>query len=192
MPRKPRSIITGGIYHIANRGNDRHKVFRQRSDYERFIDRLDTARQHADVKVYGYCLMPNHFHLIVSPQRDGAISEYAQRVWGRYSCEFRARTKTVGHGHVFKGRFWDCHLHDERYFLSALRYVESNPLRAALVARAEEWLWSSFVERLVVGTSAILSPPPVPLPHDWNERVNQIQDPLVLMRLRRAFCPPRR
>lgn len=191
MPRPPRRIVGGQTYHVVNRGNERRVIYPQTADYEDFLERLIDGRQRAPVDLFGYCLMPNHFHLIVRPHTDTAVSEYMHWVCGRYACDLRARTLTVGHGHVFQRRFWSCWLHDEQYFLSALRYVEGNPRRANLVTRAQDWRWNSLTER-GEATLKLLSPLPVTLPASWEALVNVGQDEALLARLRRAVCPPRR
>jgi REP-associated tyrosine transposase len=132
--------------------------------------------------------MRNHFHLILEPTEDNALSTYMQWVTGCYSCYFRARTKTVGHGHVFQRRFWSSPIQDDLHFLMVLRYVEANPLRAKLVPRAEQWEWSSLTDRL---KGKFKTDRGERLPADWCDLVNLIQRPDVLQRLRQEIAPTR-
>ena len=95
MARKNRLAAPGLTDHVVNRGNDRKIVFRQNFDYIAFIELLAEARRKFEVFVYGYCLMPNHFHLLIEPRAHGALSAFMQRVTGRYACTLRQQTNTV-------------------------------------------------------------------------------------------------
>jgi putative transposase len=138
--------------------------------------------------VHGHCLMPNHFHLLLEPKTDEALSAYMQWVTGCYSCYLRTRTETVGQGHVFQRRFWSVGVEDTLHFLMVLRYIEANPLRAKLVDRAEHWRWSSLVNREPGQTSSEWC---MSLPDQWCELVNLVQLPEVLERLRKQITPKR-
>jgi putative transposase len=159
------------VFHVINRGNDRRTIFFEDADYEVFFDFLEDAKTQYAVQVFGVCLMPNHFHAVIQPEVEGALSAYLQRVSGRYACHLRRRTQTVGHGHVFQRRFWSDSIKDPYHFLSVLRYVEANPLQAQLVGRAEEWPWSSMARR-PRAYQPLLDPLPVALPRNWSELVN--------------------
>jgi putative transposase len=166
MPRKCRYAPTGVCSHVINRGNDKRKIFQKDRDYELFIELLIAAKKRAAVSVFGLCAMPNHFHLVVRPDVDGALSTYMQWATGSYAIDYRVRTDTVGHGHVFQRRFWNATASDARHFLAVMRYVEANPVRAALVQSAEEWKWSSMSLRRDA-SNGLLDEPPVALPEDW-------------------------
>jgi putative transposase len=140
------------------------------------------------VRLNGYSAMPNHFHLILEPMEDNALSAYMQWVTGCYSCYFRVRTRTVGHGHVFQRRFWSAAIHDDLHFLMVLRYIEANPVRAKLVPRAEQWGWNSLADRL---DGKFRSDRCALLPADWCEIVNLPQRREVLERLRKEITPKR-
>jgi putative transposase len=145
------------------------------------------ARRFA-VDVHGYCVMPNHFHLLVEAKENEALSAYMQWVTGCYACYLRTRTKTIGEGHVFQRRFWSAGIDDILHFLTVLRYIEANPLRAKLVDRAEHWQWSSLANREQPESSSQWC---VALPDDWCELVNQVQLTEVLERLRKEITPKR-
>ena len=140
------------------------------------------------VKIYGYCPMPNHFHLMVEPETDDALSAYMQWVECCYACDLRARTETKGYGHVVQRRFWSAPVKDDLDFLTILRYVEGNALRSRLVTRAEDWKWSSLADR-DENRWKLLSPLPVTLPSEWCELVNLVQSDEVLDALRKRFRP---
>jgi putative transposase len=174
MARRNRFAAPGLAYHIVNRGNDRKTVFRQDFDYITFIELLAGGARTFEVSIFGYCLMPNHFHLLVEPRVEGALSAFMERVTGRYACAFRRQTGTVGHGHVFQRRFWNAAIYDDLAFLSVLRYIEANPVRASLASEADLWPWTSFTDR-ATRARKILSPLPLPLPRHWSELVNAKQ-----------------
>jgi putative transposase len=188
MARKNRYTPPGFTYHVVNRGNDRRAIFLEHCDYAAFLQRLAQSGHRFPVNVYGYCLMPNHFHLLVEPLEDNALSACLQWLTCRYACEFRKKTKTVGHGHVFQRRFWSAAARDERAFLEYLRYIEANPVRAQLVSKADLWPWSSFADREGCGRR-ILRPCPVEVPAQWAALVNCVQTAEALDRIREALVP---
>lgn len=188
MARRGRYAPGGKIFHVTNRGNDRRVIFRQDQDYKRFLRTLRVGTRRHPVKIYGFCAMPNHFHLIVEPKTDDALSAYMQWVTCCYACDLRARTETKGHGHVFQRRFWSAPINHDLDFLITLRYVEANALRAGLVPRAEDWRWGSLGDRRE-NVRKLLSPLPMTLPAGWCELVNLVQREEVLDRIRRSLNP---
>jgi putative transposase len=135
------------------------------------------------VLVFGYCMMPNHFHLLIEPRAENALSAFMERVTGRYACALRRHTDTVGHGHVFQRRFWNAAISDDLAFVSVLRYIEANPVRASLVPEADLWPWSSFTDR-ETRARKILSPLPLQLPSQWSKLVNGKQSEQILDKIR--------
>ena len=185
MARRKRFAGPDYAFHIVNRGNDRQAVFHQATDYQAFLALLRAANQRFPVALHGYCLMPNHFHLLVWPQTPTALSAYMQWVSCRYACDLRRRTNTRGHGHVFQRRFWSAPIEDRLGLLAVLRYIEANPSRACLVGRAEMWLWSSLCERERGPDVAV--PLPFDLPNDWLALVNLRQTEQALLAIREAL-----
>jgi putative transposase len=160
--------------HVTNRGNDRRQIFFHPADYEGFLALLAKAGEKFDVDLLGYAVMPNHFHLVVAQRSDRAVSAYLHWVSCCAACNFRSETGTVGAGHVFQRRYWSQVLSDVNHYLTALRYVEANALRARLVERAEEWKWGSLWERHTAGRR-LLADSPVALPPEWRGIVNGVQ-----------------
>jgi putative transposase len=158
---------------VTNRGNDRRRIFADAADYRSFLHRLDLGKRRYAVRLHGLCLMPNHFHALVLPEEDGALSAYLQWVTARYACDLRAATHTTGGGHIFQRRFWSGGIDDPLHLLRVLRYIEANPVRGKLVERAEEWPWSSLALRAERGW--LLDPIPLALPDDWLALVNRDQ-----------------
>lgn len=140
------------------------------------------------MEILGLCVMPNHFHLLLRPKTDAALSAYMQWVTCRYACKFRRQTGTLGDGHVFQRRFWSAPVVGEHHFLAVLRDIEANPVRANLVSRAEAWPWSSLSERFAANFG-FLTAPPLQLPRDWRDLVNQGQSPDVVTAIRDAVSP---
>ena len=173
---RPRFAPTGNTFHVINRGNDRRRIFFEDADYEAFILLLQRAKEQHAVKVYGLCLMPNHFHALVRPEKERALSAYWQWVQGCYACDLRSQTRTMGYGHVFQRRFWSGGIEDRHHFLTVLRYIEANPVVGHVVRRAEEWQWSSFTLRKDA-EHQLLDPLPIHLPHDWSAIVNDAPGP---------------
>ncbi|HVV99014.1 MAG TPA: transposase [Planctomycetaceae bacterium] len=99
------------------------------------------------MRVCGYCLMPNHWHLVLWPERDGDLAAFMLRLTVTHVTRWQRHEKQVGHGHVYQGRFKSFPVSSDEYFYQAVRYVERNALRAQLCRRAEQWRWSSLWRR---------------------------------------------
>ncbi len=153
-----------------NRGNAKATVFHDDRDYEAFEDLMHQASQRISMRILAWCLMPNHFHLVLRPYRNGDLSCWMHWLLTAHVKRHRRRHVTVGR--IWQGRFTappvqrDCHL------LIVMRYAERNPVRGGLVRRAEDWHASSLRHR-VNGSDGLLHPAPIPLPEDWVEFVNE-------------------
>jgi putative transposase len=185
MPRTARADSGGVCYHVLNRGNGRAEVFHKPEDYEAFLRLIPLANERLPLRVLGYCLMPNHFHLVLWPREDGDLGRWMQ--WLMTSHVRRYHRHFGGSGHVWQGRFKAFPIQQDEHLLTVLRYVERNPLRAGLVERAEAWQWSSLRERLSREPSEILYPLPIELPRDWRTRVNRAQSAAEEAALRRSI-----
>jgi putative transposase len=160
------------VYHVVNRATERQALFVQDSRYELFLALLAVALQRFPITLLAYCIMPNHWHLVLKPLETRALSAFMHWLTARHARHHRFTTGTAGRGHVYQGRFRSSLVERESYYWNVFRYVEANPVRASLVARAEEWKWGSLFERQNPERS-LLSPPPVSLPTNWAEIVNQ-------------------
>ena len=141
MARPRRNQTPGLIRHIMSRGNGRMRIFRGDDDYRQFVHLLGDAVERFGVACWNYCLMPNHYHLTVVPSV-GNLSEAIRRLNSVYAQWWNRRHRRVGH--VFQGRFKDQIVEREGYLLALSRYVVTNPVRARLAARPEDWPWSSY------------------------------------------------
>ena len=184
MPRRPRRIPPNSIHHIVNRGNDKKVIFPEAIDYASFLVLLREAREKYPVELYSYCLMPNHFHLVVRTPDLKAISAYMHFVQCSHACDLRACYRSRGHGHVFQRRYWSKLVEGAGYLLTVMKYVEANPVRAGLVDWAQKWEWSSMWDR-VTGERDLLHPPPFWLPDDWPLAVSIPLEQVDIDRIRR-------
>ncbi len=172
MPRPPRQFPPDLALHIINRGNDRRRLFTRAGDYARFLVLIRRAARRYPVDLLAYVLMPNHWHLVMWPAQAEDISRFLQWLTGTHASRLRRLSNTVGEGHVYQGRYHAFPIESAEHLLRTMRYVEANPLRAALVDRAEDWPWSSLADRR--GQVRLISPAPTDLPPlaDWLTLVN--------------------
>lgn len=171
MPRTARAAIGGIVYHVLNRGNGRMGVFRKPGDYHAFVQLLLEGKAKAKVELFGFCLMPNHWHLVLRPKADADLAAYLSWVSNTHVKRYRAHYRRTS-GHLYQGRYKSFPVNEDAYFLTLLRYVEANPLRAKLVGRAEKWPWSSLgcPGKL---SSKLLDTWPLDRPRNWAALVNQ-------------------
>lgn len=188
MGRPLRAAAGGVIYHVLNRANARRRIFKNPNDFEAFERVLGDAHARVPARVLTYCVMPNHWHLVLWPSRDGDLSRFMAWLTLTHTQRWHAYHQSIGAGHVYQGRYKSFPVQDDHHFLMVCRYVERNPLRAGLVARPEEWRWSSLWRR-TQGESAIptwLAPWPIEQPRDWLNWVNEPQTATELEPLRRS------
>lgn len=186
MPRRPR-VATGGLaYHVLNRRVGRLPLFEKPADYAAFEMILQAAVERTRLRLVAYCLMPNHWHLLLWPRTDGELSEALRWLTVTHTQRWHAHRHTAGTGPVYQGRFKSFPVQTDEHFLTVARYVERNARRAQLVDRAEEWQWSSLWRRTQGEQKAMawLSEWPVDRPGDWVARVNQPETAAELEALR--------
>ena len=147
MPRPPRIDFPDAVYHVTSRGNGRDVIFWSDDDRTRFLAQLADNLHTAAVLLYAFVLMDNHVHAVVWPESDGDLSAFMQQITNMHVKRWKEHRHEVGYGHLYQGRYKCFPVETERYFYQVVRYVERNALRANLVARAEDWLWSSLRAR---------------------------------------------
>jgi putative transposase len=188
MPR-PNRVTPGGVpFHVLNRAVGRRTLFASPADYEAFTESVAEAMRTRPMRVCAYCVMPNHWHMVLWPEHDGDLSCFIQHFTNLHVKRWKKFRNEIGLGHLYQGRFKSFPIQTETYFRYVVRYVERNPLRASLVTRAEEWQWSSLGQPSPAGPIP-LSRWPVPGPtrtsrHDWIEWVNRPQTEGELASLR--------
>lgn len=140
MPRIARIVAPGFPHHVTQRGNRRADVFFDRADRQKYLMLLAGYMDRYGVDLWAYCLMTNHVHLVVVPKEDSSLGRTMRDAQQAYSCH--VNRKLGQSGHLWHSRFYSTVL-DESHLWAAVRYVERNPVRAGLAARAEEYAWSS-------------------------------------------------
>jgi putative transposase len=184
MARLARAVFPRIAHHVTQRGNGRQKTFFDDSDYALYRDLLREHCARADVAVWGWCLMPNHVHLILVPADEDGLRRALARVHRIYAGRIHERLQRTGH--FWQGRF-GCVAMDEEHLLAALRYVALNPVRAGLVPRAQDWRWSSVRAQLGIEPDLLTDVTAVGerVP-DFAELLDAAENEEAAMRLRRA------
>lgn len=142
MARPLRLEFSGAVYHITARGNARQEIFLDDNDREKFLSLLGQEVEQQRWKCYSYCLMGNHYHLVIETPEGNLVSG-VKRLNGVYSQWFNRRHGRVGH--LFQGRYKSIIVDKESYLLELCRYVVLNPVRAGIVQRPGDWKWSSYI-----------------------------------------------
>ena len=182
MPRTARASIGNICYHVINRGNNRCEVFHKNADYARFTEMLGEAVERLDLRVLSWCLMPNHFHLVLWPYGDGDLGAWMQWLMTSHVRRYHRHYHTSGH--IWQGRFKAFPIQQDDHYLTVLRYVERNALRAKLVERAQDWPWSSLAALQQPGDYPFLAKGPLPRPANWLTLVNRNQNQKDIDQLR--------
>lgn len=192
MPRPLRPIDEGLIYHVINRGNNRQPVFHKQADFEAFLVTLAELKERKHFRLYGYCLLNNHFHLLLQPA-ETSISRIMQSLLVSHTHRYHKHHRSGGH--VWQGRFKSPVIQSDEHLLNVLRYIEANPLRAKVVRRADEYRWSSFRAHGLGEPDALvdslkpyeaLSPQPAVRRRKWSQRVHQPLEEVTLEAIRRS------
>lgn len=171
MPYRRRIGTSGLVFHVLNRGVRRLQLFDTAGDYRAFLDVFAEAQTRTPITCLAYCVMPNHFHLVLRPSVDGQLSAFMAWLTTTHSKRWHAWRRTAGIGHVYQGRFKAFPVFCDTHYLTLCRYVERNALRANLVSRAEHWPWSSLAQYNGRPSSVVLDEWPVARPPDWNDLV---------------------
>ena len=156
------------MFHVLNRGVRRLRLFDEPADYRAFLKVFREAQARIPMRCLAYCLMPNHFHLVLCPGTDTALSAFMAWLTTTHSKRWHAHRLSAGTGHVYQGRFKAFPVSSGIHFLRLCRYVERNALRAGLVAHAEDWPWSSLAQRARRRSTISLAEWPVTRPSDWS------------------------
>jgi len=205
MPRVARQLVDGGIYHLINRGNGQQRVFHKDRDFQAFTELLAEMCCRYAVEVLAWCLMSNHYHLVVRPQFGADLSRGMQ--WFQTTHVRRYHRHYGSSGHLWQGRYKSYLVADDDQLLTVVRYVEANPVRANMVDSAAGWLWSSHHQRSRLqgtgsagacpsekyvaacpSTKVQLAPLPIGLPQNWTEYVDTplTDKELARVRMKRA------
>ena len=176
MPRMNRVAVGDTSYYVLNRSNSRVQIFNSDKEYQHFESLLLEGVELIGMRILAYCIMPNHWHLVLYPRNDGDMSEFLRWVTTTHVRQRRTQTKSVGEGHLYQGAHKSFPIEEDKHLTTVIRYVEQNPLRSKLVLKAEDWQWS-FLQRRQrnnVTDSKLLSSLPTELPTNYLESVNTI------------------
>ncbi len=142
MTRIARIAMDNAVYHIITRGNQKQTVFREQRDYTEYLSRLEFYKKKYAFKLYSFCLMPNHVHLIIEVDVNSKLNKIMRGLNLSYTLYFNFKYKTVGH--LWQDRFKSKIIEKDTYLLECINYIEANPLRANLTSNIEEYVWSSY------------------------------------------------
>ena len=186
MPRAPRTDVRNLVYHVLNRANARAPLFDDAADYQDFARLLAEERARTGMRLLAWCLMPNHWHLVLWPRSDGDLGRFVCRLTQRHTQARHARRGTRGQGHLYQGRYKAFLVQDDAHLVAVCRYVERNPLRAGLVASAADWPHGSLAQLRRRGAARLLDPWPFTRPVRWAEAVDRPETAQELETLRRS------
>lgn len=192
MPRRPRRGLGGYTLHVLNRGARRGALFTSVDDYRLFEKTFCEALERYPVDVYDYCLMPNHFHLVVRPPVERDLVNFMHWLTSTHAVRWRLGSGTIGEGAVYQGRYKAVPIETGLHFLTVCRYVALNPVRAHLVKRAESWRWSAAARYLHGEVPVPLARWPVARPAEWLAQINEPLEGSVLEFIRTCVkrgCP---
>ncbi|HBG26757.1 MAG: hypothetical protein A2Y10_00835 [Planctomycetes bacterium GWF2_41_51] len=188
MARPLRITPAGFAYHVFNRANARVQIFTANNDYLCFEKILMQAGEKFNLWPCTYCIMPNHWHLVLWPQEEEVLSKYVGWITMTHTQRWHAFHKTTGYGHLYQGRFKSFPVQNDSHFLTLCRYVERNPVNSGLVEKAQDWRWSGMWHRCNNENSAIsFSEWPVEIPKDWSSLVNQVFNEKEIVEIRRCI-----
>lgn len=192
MARLPRLVLPGGLHHLLQRGNNRQAVFVDDQDRRHYLDALREATRLHGVRVHGYVLMPDHVHLLVSPQAEDGLARAMQTLGRRYVGHFNRRHGRSGT--LWEGRYRTALIESPAYFHPLLCYLEQHPLRDGLADHATDYPWSSAAHHVGLRRDAMVSEHPdywrlgnTPFEREAAHRaaLGQALDPATLDRIRR-------
>jgi len=141
MPRSARITIENACYHIITRGNQKQTVFKDPADYQKYLLLLSKYKRKYGFKLYCFCLMPNHVHLVIEVNKTKDLNKIMRGMNLSYTLYFNMKYEKVGH--LWQDRFKSKVIEKDAYLLECIKYIENNPIRASLVSSADEYLWGS-------------------------------------------------
>ncbi len=172
MPRHVRISPDGFVQHVINRGDHRETIFHKPGDFAAFIGLVGESARRIAMRIVAYCVMRNHFHLLIWPHQGSDLSAYMQVLMNLHIQRYR-RHYPVSPGHIYQGRYRNVIVQDGAHLLKVARYVEANPVAAGLVRRAEDYEWSSAHRRRNESWRPTLDETLISRSDEWRRFVNQ-------------------
>ena len=177
MPRSARNAPGGVVYHVLNRANGKLKLLKHENDFLAFEKIMLEAFERVPIRILDWCIMSNHWHFVLWPKRDGELTAFVRWLTLTHAQRWKHSHNAVGLGHLYQGRFKSFPIQQDRHLLTALRYVERNPVRANLTKAAERWPWGSCFVRQHRSHDLypLLADWPIERPPRWLDLVNEPQ-----------------
>jgi len=144
MPRQARLIVNKACYHVMTRGNQKQVIFRENADYKKYLSFINKYRERYKFKIYGWCLMKNHVHLVLESDLLGKVMHGINLSYAQYS-----KHKYGIVGHFWQDRYKSYVIQKDSYLINCISYIEYNPIRAEIASRPEDYEWSSYKARIL-------------------------------------------
>ena len=194
MGRPPRNSQGGYVYHVIARGLKPKPIFRSEEDFAEFEFTLAQAVERFEPRLLAYCVLPKHWHLVLTPRKDGDLSKLMGWLMTTHSARWHSKPRRSGTGGLYERRFRSFPVQDDVKLLDILGFVESHPVRSGLVDSAIDWHWSSLSRRVSKSETnrPVVSSPPVPLPARWtNQLTSEISEDVFagIMHCIKRSCP---
>ena len=187
MPRRLRHTLQGAVFHVMNRAVRRTIIFQHRADFEAFVAIVREGLSKYKIRILAYCLMPNHWHFVVSCDRIEELSQFMHWMEGTHANRWNGAHGCRGTGALYQGRFKLVPVQSNDSVIRVCRYVERNALRAGLVPTAEKWVWSSLFAVCENCHHLPLDEWPILRPANWVEFVNTPDNEKELADLRKLL-----
>ena len=175
MGRPPRNSQGGYVYHVVCRGLHTKPIFRNEEDYGDMVSVLAESISKFEPRLLSYCILPKHWHLVVTPRKDGDLSKLVAWLTVTHAARWHSKPRRANTGGIYVRRFKSFPVQDDVALLDVLQFVESHPKRSGLVEKSEDWRWSSAATRLQIGNTSnavSLSSLPISVPSDWSARLD--------------------
>lgn len=185
MPRRALGAASGLIFHVLNRSVRRERLFSDEGDYQAFETVLAQALKRIPTRLLAYCVMPNHWHMVLWPSAK-ELPSFMHWLTLTHAKRWHLAKRSSGTGHVYPNRYTAVPVQTDQHLLTLLRYVERNALSAQLVEHAEDWQWCSLWRRCNSCKDLSLAPWPIPQPEGWTEIVNMPQTERELQNIQAA------
>ncbi len=169
--------MSGHTYHVINRAVMRLQIFNSNEDYLQLEKIIEATQKEIDMHIFAYIIMPNHWHFLLSSQKDGDLGLFMHRLTNAHTRQVRAKTKTTGTGPLYQGRYKSFIIENDPHLLTVLKYIERNPVRAKLSQETEDWRWGSAWRRIYGNDNQkkLLATTPVDLPVNYLQWVNMTE-----------------
>lgn len=188
MARQPRTDVGDCVYHVINRANNKACIFSSEKDYLDFEYLLHEMRETFDMRILAYVIMPNHWHLLLYPKKDGDMGRALHWLTTSHARRHHTRKGTIGHGHLYQGPYKSFLVEDDVHLLAVLKYIERNPVRAKLAKKVEDWRWGSAYRRMkgTPNEKRLLAEAPTDLPRNYPTWINEADSIVELDEIRKS------